>query len=344
MKNKLVIIFLALLFSGCKTTESPFIKRSTLETKITELGVEKEKAIKDAVQNVIQTKNAEIQSVRINFQNSADWIYGTRIALDLFEPKARLWDVTSNRLDTAASYAPPPSREALIEQMKTLKEELDETRVSNDELNNRYNKAREDAAIAVQIQEKKTVEAQNAVQKLTETELEWEKRVNAVQSELIDVQKLIQANSDEKKAQDEWRRKQIRWIMGVTGVLSLVALAGTIFIPVMKKELGTLAGILGATTILLPFVTPLYAAIALGTVFAGVLGIVSYKFLLSDKANKAVIRAVQEHKEEDPEGFKTTLAPKLENWTGKYDKDGNVVEDKTLKNYIDKVLIETESK
>jgi hypothetical protein len=342
MKKFLILSFL--LLCSCKTTETPFVKRSTLETRITELGVEKEKAVKDAVQNVIQTKDAQIQSIGLNFQKTSDWLYGTRIALDLFEPKARLWDITSNRLDTAVSYAPAPSREALIEQMKTLKEELDETKVSNEELNSRYNKAREDAAIAIRIQEEKTVEAQNAVRKLTETELEWEKRVNSVQSELIDVQKLIQANSDEKKAQDEWRRKQIRWIMGVTGVAALACLAGAIFVPVMKKELGVLAGILGATTILLPFVTPFYATIALGTVFIGVLGTISYKFFLSDKTNKAVIRAVQEHKEEDPKGFKEKLAPKLENWTGKYDKDGKVVEDKALKNYIDKVLIETESK
>jgi len=34
----------------------------------------------------------------------------------------------------------------------------------------------------------------------------------------------------------------------------------------------------------------------------------------------------------------------VENWTGKYDKDGNVVKDEAITKYIDSVLIETDSK
>jgi hypothetical protein len=340
----IAMLGLIALLSSCKAVDSPYVKRTTLENKITELGIQKEQAIKVATQDIIQKKNVEISSITLNFQNTADWLYGSRLALDLFEPKGRLWDITSNRLNTAASYAPPPSREALIEQVKTLKEELDESKVSNEELNARYNKAREAAEIAVQTQEAAKIEAESAVRKLAETELEWEKKIGGVQSELIEAQKLIQANSDEKKRQDEWRRKQIRWIMGVTGVLSLAALAGAIFIPVAKRELGTLAAVLGAVTIVLPFITPLYIAIALGAVFIGTIGTIVYKMARSDKSERAVYRGIQEHKATNPKEYKTLLAPILENWTGKYNKDGNVVKDPSIVRHIDNILLETEAK
>jgi hypothetical protein len=330
--------------SSCKTVDSPYVKRTTLENKITELGIQKEQAIKVATQDIIQKKNVEISSITLNFQNTADWLYGSRLALDLFEPKGRLWDITSNRLNTAASYAPPPSREALIEQVKTLKEELDESKVSNEELSARYNKAREDAVIAVQTQEAAKIEAENAVRKLTETELEWEKKIGGVQLELIEAQKKIQADSDEKKRQDEWRRAQIQKLMYVSGGLSLLALAGAIFIPVAKRELGSLAAILGGITVLLPFVTPFQASLVFGIGLALVLFVILRKLFIKDKSEKAVYRAVQEYKTEKPGDFNVNLAPKLENWTGKYDKDGKVVKDEVIVKHIDSILLETEAK
>jgi hypothetical protein len=340
----IVMLGLIVVLSSCKTVDSPYVKRTTLENKITELGIQKEQAIKVATQDIIVKKDAEISFVRLNFQNTADWLYGSRLALDLFEPKGRLWDITSNRLNAAASYAPPPSREALIEQVMTLKEELDESKVSKEELNVRYNKAREAAEIAIQTQEAAKTEAESAVRRLTEIELEHEKAINTVKDELIAEQNKNLANADEKKRHDEWRRAQIQKLMYVSGGLSLLALAGAIFIPVAKRELGLLAAILGGIAVALPFITPVQASLVFGIGLALVLFVILRKLFIKDKSEKAVYRAVQEYKTEKPGDFNVNLAPKLENWTGKYDKDGKVVKDEVIVKHIDSILLETEAK
>lgn len=340
----LFMLFLALFLSGCKTIETPYVKKTTLEAKISEMKIEGDKAIKKAVEDVVVTKNAEISAIKTNSELASDWIYGARLGLDLFEPKNRLWNITSNRLDTGAGYLPPPSREALVEQVKTLKEELDETKVSNDDLNSRYNKAKEEAAIAIKNQQEKTIQAENAVKKLAEVELETERKISLVKDELISAQNIIQANSDEQKKQDEWRRAQIRNIMLVCGGLGLAALAGAIFVPVMKREFGLLAAILGGITVSLPFLTPFYMAIVFATGFIIVLGIIARKFFISRKSEKAVYRAIQEMKTQNPEEYKTLLAPKLEDWTGKYDKNGKVIQDPAIVKHIDNILLETEAK
>jgi hypothetical protein len=340
---KIFLITLSFLFLvGCENT--PYIKKTTLENKITEMVAARDLAVKEAVGEVVVKKDTEILVIKQNSQYASDWLYGTRLGLDMFEPKNRLWDITSSRLNSGIAYLPPPSREALVEQVKTLKEELDETKVSNEELNSRYNKEKENAIAALKLQEEKSLEAAAAVKKLAEVELEWEKKLSGAKSELIDLQNVIQANSDEQKRQDEWRRAQIMKMMYVTGALSLAALVGAIFVPVMKRELGLLAAILGGVTVALPFITPFYMAIVFGSVFVIVLGMIARKFFISNKSEKAVYRAIQEMKTANPEEYKKLLAPKLSNWTGKYDKDGEVAEDKTITTHIDKILIETEAK
>jgi hypothetical protein len=262
----------------------------------------------------------------------------------MFEQKDRLWDITSNRLNAAASFAPTPSREALIEQVKTLKEELDETRVSKEDLDARYDTVRQEADAAIALQEQSSLEAEAARQEIIRKDLEWEKKIRMKGEELIEVQKIVQAASDTDKAQADWQRSQVRWIMGVTGVLALGALAGVIFVPVLKKEFGMFAAILGGITIALPFLTPVHIAIVFGLCLLIGLGLIARKFFISDKAQKAVYRGIQEWKEESPDLFKTELAPKLENWTGKYDKNGKVIQDSAIRSHIDSVLMEVEAK
>jgi hypothetical protein len=148
-----VLLLLGFLFSGCQSVADRvgYVPKTKMEQRIVELEKKQEVELATAIRNIETAKQSYLDSVLSNFQNTADWLYGGRLGVELL-PKDRLSTVINYRLKTAASYAPTPSRKALEEMTATLKTELDESKTSINDLETKYNAKVEEAKKATEDQ------------------------------------------------------------------------------------------------------------------------------------------------------------------------------------------------
>jgi hypothetical protein len=341
-----ILILLGLLFSGCQNIADKvgYIPKTKMEQRIVQLEAKHATELNKAIQTVEASKQAYLDSVLANFQNTADWLYGGRLGVELL-PKDRLSVVIDYRLKTAASYAPTPSRKALEEMNITLKEELDESKTSIKDLETKYNQKVKEAKEAVELQLQKEADV---IAK--ENELQELKDNHAIEIGVLKDEAVKKANKATQDAiaateakHNEAIEKNKRIIMATCGVLALAGLACAIWVPVFKKEAGQFAAITGGVALLVPFLQPVHLNIiyALGLIY--VLYLMIRKHMLADRTNTNLINAVQDIKETKPEVYKE-VQPIIAERNTKYVKGNEKKEDAAVVNHIDAVLRDYERK
>jgi hypothetical protein len=340
-------MFLLVLFflGGCNGHQ--FYSPSNFEKKIKEIENKQKIELKAATETVLTSKNNQIKQIEKNFELAMTALYGGRLAFSLLEKDSRAWKIANNRFGEAAAYGPAPSREGLIEQAKLLQEELDETKISNEELAKRYNEsiARADEAVAAQKQkELEAVQKQKELENLKESH---SSEIINLQKKAIDDQNLAMSELENKLKNEHNQaiERSKRWAAGIVGGISLACLAGAIFSPLFKDKLGLLAGILGGVAIGILFLTPLMVGMALAFIMLVVGIIVVIKFGKAEKVNNNLINAMQEIKEVEPDVYEKSVKNRLIDWNSKYKKIRGKIEkvkDMGVEKYIESKLINKE--
>lgn len=304
------------------------------------------------INEVTTVKDLYISKILENFSYTSDWLYGARLGVELVPNKDRLWTIVDYRLNTAASYAPPPSREALENMAKTLREELDTAKTSNEELSLKYKQEIDKANVAV-LEEKKRADEVAAKQKeLGELKEKHSNELVAAQNKAITEQNLAISEVEQRKDNEARAaiEKNKRLIMITCGSLSLIGLAAAIWLPVFKREAAWFAGITGGVALLVPFLQPIHLNIIFGLGILYVLFLAVRKHLNSEKdkelaqrTNNNLINFVQDVKETKPETYEE-IKPLLEERNTKYVNGNEKVEDTEVVNHIDGVLRDYERK
>lgn len=353
MKTKypIIIMFASLFFlSGCNyldsiTSKIGFEKKSNVEKQIAELKKERDIAVDKKAKEVSDTKDAHYAKMRENFQQTTNWTYGASLASNLKTNKNRLDNVLDYRLTTALSYSMGPTPEAIVEQNKLLKEELDESRVSNQQLAERYAQ-----------KEKEAKESRDAELKLNkkveelskELQSEKDRYALAIDAKEEDLSVLKDRLLVEKQRQLE-NAKSIQAIKikasSIVGGLALLALAGAIWSPVFKKEFGIGAAILGLISVGIWFIEPWMVLLAFSICAIGLIAKIAIDHHREKDTSTDVYRAIQAFKSKAQGSYEAYLKPELEEWLTHYNvKTGEKVTKTDAIKHIDNRLMEVGDK
>lgn len=302
--------------------------------------------------------NKAIQLQTDKMQGAADQLFASEFAYSLNPNPDRNAVVINFHVKSAVDYirlAPSPS--AVAKYMQEVKDELNEAKTSIVDLQKKYD-AEHVKAETLEI-EKQKVEAE--IKTIAQQKIDVEKAkndeitvINAAKDktakELLDKQQ-----DDLNKANDH--KQLVKTLMYWTGAIALAALIASIYLPVMKSESITLAAILGAITVALPFVELWMIGLGAGLVIVGLIGWMIYKhnnqlvakdkLLATEKTiSSNLVNVIQDVKEKSKDLYDTQIKPSLEEWNTKYIKheDGTTtkVVDKAVTQAIDAKLVEAQ--
>lgn len=314
MKKFLFIIISLVILTGCSSvaTKLGYEKKEKIENQIIQLRKEKDMALEEQAKKINQAKDDYYKQLKDNFQNSINWTYGASLASNLKTNKTRIDELLDYRLNTALRYGPPPSSDAIVEQNRLLKEELDEVRITTEMLSKRYLDKEKEAAVA----KASELEKENTISALKEKEIQilknkqseidaWQEKLNKTNTDIQNLQN-EKINND---ANNQALKKIIIICLLVGGAACAV---GAYFFRAWELAVGAM--VCTGLALIYPFIKPWMVISAMGAVTIFV-GIIIYKKFHEEKimANGAM-GTIQEHRNESEESYKTTLKPKLEEW------------------------------
>ena len=336
------------MFAGCAPVASRlgYIPQTQMEQKIEALKTTQAAEMDKAIADLKTANTAYLDKILGNFQSTSDWLYGAKLGVNMVPDKGRLWVVIDDRLKTAASYAPEPSKEALATMAISLKEELDEAKTSNADLAKRYDLKDQEAKAAVADQAAKAIEIKKEQDVIDAMKTSHTAALVKLQDEAITQGKLqtAAAIADNDAKHQAAVEADKRLIMEVCGAISLISLLAAVFSPVFKKEAGIFAAITGGVALLVPFLAPIHLNIIFGLGLAYVAySVISAHYrtqkqlTLATTTTQNLVNSVQDLKETKPEAYKE-LAPILTDRNTVYTADNKTVPDTAVIAHIASVL------
>jgi hypothetical protein len=314
--NKILFIFLLFVICGCEniSLKKHYEEKQKIEQSIVDLKKQYETETEAKIKEVEKSKDLYIAQVMQNFQETANWLYGSFIASNLKETKDRLDTIINLRIKTALSYSPGPTPEAVIEQNKLLQEELNEVKITNQELLSRYSEKEKEAAIARKAEKDLNLEIENKKKELAAVKDQFAKDFAESQTKLNKINdELISANAklaDDNRRKEALQRMQIYIFTGL-GVLCGI-LAALLKTRVIELALGA-AGFL-ALAIAVPFITQLMVNIGISIIFIVIGIIIYYKFFTEKALADRSIGSIQEIRDHSEVRYKEKYKPILEDW------------------------------
>jgi hypothetical protein len=346
MKKIFFLIIPFIVLTGCNyiATKSGYVTKEKLEIQLIEAQKEKAEAlktkeaeIKSGLEGVIAAKDGQIQA-------GANAAWASDNAFRFYEQPTRLDIIINNRVkEIMAALGVPPTLEAIKSENERLTRELDEKLTSMDQLRvDNAAKIKENEALVAQAKEKESkVTALEKARK--ELESAKNQEIEDIQDKLIEEGNRLIIKEKENSKKKQYIEANKRLIMSICGLVALASLAGAIFSPLFKKELGILSGVTGAVAIAIPFVEPLHIGIVVTLVFLYILYKMERKGAVSLKTNENLINAIQTIKENKPDLYKKELKPELLEWNTKY-KGSEKIEDEQVSKNIESILKEYERK
>ncbi len=349
MIRRVLAIFLLCVLAGCSTLgDYTLAKRSNIDAQIATARAATEtqlKAINDQQVSLLRDKVGALESRE---QGAADYLFkGSAVAATLKTP-SRPELVMGQSIQQTATQLPPATAAAQTKAFNDLKTELDETRISADALRAQYEtelgKARAEGAA-------KEVAVKDLTTKLDQVDKDRVAvltKANATEVELGDKRKALSDAALAAKAKEADDAKSVQALKlkmsSITGILTLLCIAGAIWSPVFKQQLGLGAVVFAVVTGAIWYVTgPMIAAAVAIAVLGLVLWAVKNHYLAS-KTLSNVVHAVQEVKTTAKADYDRVLAPALASWQTTYDKGGNTVPDQAAIAHVDAVLMSTGAK
>ena len=263
-----------------------------------------DKAIEVAKDQVTVQKDTQYNQLFTNFSSTSDWTYGTWIAAQLNQTRypSRLASILFLKSDSALKYSLGPTKQAIIDQTQSLIDELNEEKVSNAQLQEKYNKVAQDAQKAqdlLKVDDQQVVMAQKNVEQV---KVDAQKDINAKQ-QLVDDAQVAKSKAEDqvrtsqaKSLEDLKKAEKVKhYIEGILVGLAALFILGTVYGPInYKLESGAgAAGCLGLA-FLVSFIVPWMIFASFG-IIVSIIGISMYiKHHGSVKMNNALSGAIGE--------------------------------------------------
>lgn len=318
-------------------------RKEKVETLITQVKKEYEEKLNAATLQVELKNTNYIDGLLKKLQFASDKLYGADFAFQLDDNKDRTDLVVNNRINEARKVLPSPSIEQMLEENIRVKDELDETKTSLEQLRKNHEEVISQAgSLNKQVDEKKRA-LEAAKKERQDLEKEKNSKIASLQDDLNkannDIIAKEKARSDDFEAIKEAKTKA----SAVLGGLALLALAGAIWSPIQKDKFAVFSAILGFIAIAIWFIQPWMVGLIAGLAILAILAIILKKYNEEKKAATATYKALSSVKEKDPEVWKDTVSPELTEYHQKYKtENGKIVKvkDESITRLIDERLAE----
>lgn len=336
-------LIFSLGFTSCITI--PYESKTKVEQKLEALKVEQATKIAEEVSKISDQKEIVIFAQENQMQTAANSLYGANLAFDYYIDPTRLDIIINNRVNEATSaIGLKPTYEAIVAQTERLRNELDETKTSMEQLRRNHAQALEENKLIAEEKLKQQALVVELKKNLHDVEREYIKKINDTQDELNAINNQIIALEKRRADEQASRERLLRNLMIACGALAVICLLGALYSPVEKKTLGLLAMILGGVTIAIPFIQSWMIVTASGIILAVIIAKILYNLNISKKANSNLINAIHDVREAEPEAYEKTLKPSLREWNTRYvTKSNGVIEkenDVDIEKHINKILTE----
>jgi len=347
MRYPLIFLLIALFLTGCVSSLDKFgyIPKTNLEKEIAELKVTnakdlqlKQAELKKSLEEVITAKNNQIQEA----SNSA---WAADNAFRFYKAPERLDLIINNRVkESLAALGLGPTLEAVQAENIRLAEELDESKISLDQLKvNHQAKIAENAALVAATKQHELIVARLEREKIDIERAGLEKLIGK-QDELNAANNIIIEKEKENSENKKYIEANKTRISIASGLLAIACVAGAFFSPIFKDKLALGAALFGAISVGIIFLAPWHVAVFFGVIFIGAGAWFLRKHFISNKTNENLINVFQNIKENASDIYKIHVKPELEEWNKKYTKTGEKVEDKVVTAHIEEILKDYERK
>lgn len=289
-------------------------KKEKAEAQISQLKIEKQKELDAKVEEISQAKDSHTKEIQKNFLETAKNIYGAYLAVDMKTALDRLDTLIKYKLKTALLYAPAITTEIALEQNKLLKEELDETKISNEDLKKRYLE-KETEAIEAKKLEEKTNERVSLLEKEKQTlQKKYDEEIIILQDKLNFINNEI-IKKESEKATDQARKEKLQRIQiyiftGLAVICGILAAC----LKVRSLELGVGAICFLGLALAVPFIEQWMVIVGLSLVFVTICGIIYRKYFNEKDIADRSVGSIQEIREQSEKDYKTKHKPILESW------------------------------
>lgn len=334
------IFFLSVFFflAGCTTSVAPTNKTvEDMGVKIEAVRQSTAEAYQKKQEEIVGAKDAEINAIQAQFQQTSNFTYGAFLASQMKtdSERTRLDLILDLRLQTALKYAMPPTLEAVLEQNRTLKEELDLTKVTNEQLQAKYSVSFRDAEVLKQAMNNTLTRVQELEKQKIDIIQDGAKQLDKLQESRssVETQLLSEKQKEVDNAKNDAAHRQllIKIFAGV-GVLATIG-------AILTRSV-TLGGVAGAFLLLAFFTATapnwvLWAVPLVAGLGAGVE--LLFKFHREKSVNEALIPAIQSFKEKATDVYNQHLKPELEKKMVQYKNDVKVADESLIKRIDDKL-------
>jgi hypothetical protein len=291
-------------------------------------------------------KDTLIAAKAKQLQGAANGFYGADKTFSTIKEPNRTDLVTNNfvREGWAALGNQMPDYATVAKINERLKNDLDETKVSLDELMRRH-------SVQVEINNKLSKEAQAKEAQIAELQKTISTKEQQYQATLLaKTQQLLAQDqriidAERERANDkQWIETQKRHLMYITGGLSALCVIGAIYLPLGRTKAAIAAIVFGGATLAINFIQPWHIAVGVGLAIIAIIARMAYEHNKEKIAATNVYRAIQEVKTAAKGVYDSHVAPRLAQWNTTYAKDGTLVPDKASEALIDKRLMEVGDK
>ena len=334
MKITYLFLMLGLILGGCNSLDYTIAKKSDIDKQIADARASTQVQLTDQNSKQLILLNQQIDTLKQTTQAASDKLFPAEATLGTLSTPDRPETIIGFSVNQTATYLPPAAPAVQAATFATLKDELNEAKTTNAQLQTKYD-ADMAATKADALAKQKAIDDSNASLKQVELDkqtilakgLATEETLNGTKSDLQEAQ-IAKAEQAAKAAQDN--QKMIIWMVSIFTFSALVCGAAAIFSPVEKTNLGIAAATCLALAIFIVYVKAWMVITAGGVIFLVIGFFIVKNYCLEHGTATDVYRALNEVKTTATADYNKVVAPVLASWQVQSTPAGTVPDTKAL--------------
>jgi hypothetical protein len=335
---------------GTKLTET-YIKKSEAQQQIEALKKKHAEELEKITSDISKSKDVIILGQDAQLQTIADSLYGANLAFTFYTPPepSRVDLIVNNRVnEAAAATGKKATAEAMEKENERLKKELDEKITSLEDLRKKHAEVMKTNTELANQTESDKKELTRLQKEMSDMALRHSTELSDKQTEVIflqdEINKLEKDRADDREARQKMERDAKMKAMAVCGILSLLCVAGAIWMPAFKSKFVAGAATFGGCAAVIMYIQPWMVAAGVGVVVLGIIVKMTMEHHAVDKTATNLVSFVEDQKKTNPTAFDKET---LKNYNGKYVVDSDtgkttVVADPDVEKVIEQKLRESQ--
>lgn len=335
MKNKgyilllqfVVLFTLVFTTTGCQSIskyqlEKEYVKKEKLEEQREELKMHYIGVLATKSKEIEAAYDKKLEATKAQMQATANSLYGANEAFNYYDSPGRLDTIINNRVTEAqAANGMSPTYQAVKEENARLKKELDEKKVTNEQLKKDHDKVVKQNEGLVSATTKATTELNDKKKEYDGLVKEKDDKISDLGKRIEKANDVIIAAENQRANEQEAIERMKTKLMWACGIGALIATIGSIYSPVGKKGLMIIAVVLGGATVAIPFIEGWMVLTVVGVIIAVIIGKWLFDHNVSETSNDNLVNAIEDTKQElaNSDAAKT-LKSNLAAWNTKYVK------------------------